>query len=145
VGQAPMYLPGFSLSGKCAHLLSASGPLSGSLTSFGRVMHDLGFPDKLDLVEDSCPLHSRTGWWVDGIGGHCYTMFQVRSLERFSSMQSRQAWKYLIGIFAVFWVVLAIMFIIADFPFYIITLSLSIMLILSAAIVALAWAYQNNM
>ncbi|MGZ6367240.1 MAG: pentapeptide repeat-containing protein, partial [Ktedonobacteraceae bacterium] len=45
--QAPMYLPGFSLSGKCAHLLSASGPLSGSLTSFGRVMHDLGFPDKL--------------------------------------------------------------------------------------------------
>ena len=47
--------------------------------------------------------------------------------------------------FALFWVVLAIMFIIADFPFYIITLSLSIMLVLSAAIVALAWAYQNNL
>ena len=59
-------------------------------------------------------------------------------------MQSRQVWKYLIGVFAVFWVVLAIMFIIADFPFYIITLSLSITLVLSAAIVALAWAYQNN-
>ena len=60
-------------------------------------------------------------------------------------MRSRQAWKYLIGIFAVFWVVLAIMFIIAGFPFYIITLSLSIMMVLSAAIVALAWAYQNNL
>ncbi len=59
-------------------------------------------------------------------------------------MKSIAAWKYLIGVFAVFWVVLAIMMIIADFPFYIITLSLSIMLILSAAIVALAWAYQNN-
>jgi len=59
-------------------------------------------------------------------------------------MQSRQAWKYLIGIFAVFWVVLAIMMFVADFPFYIITLSLSIILILSAAIIALAWAYQNN-
>jgi len=60
-------------------------------------------------------------------------------------MRSRQAWKYLIGIFAVFWVVLAIMLIIANFPFYMITLSLSTMLVLSAAVVALAWAYQNNM
>jgi len=59
-------------------------------------------------------------------------------------MRSRQAWKYLIGIFAMFWVVLAIMMFVADFPFYIITLSLSIILILSAAIIALAWAYQNN-
>jgi hypothetical protein len=60
-------------------------------------------------------------------------------------MRSIQAWKYLIGIFAVFWVVLAIMLFVANFPFYIITLSLSIILVLSAAIVALAWAYQNNL
>jgi hypothetical protein len=59
-------------------------------------------------------------------------------------MRSMQAWKYLIGIFAVFWVVLAIMLFVANFPFYMITLSLSIISILSAAIVALAWAYQNN-
>ena len=58
-------------------------------------------------------------------------------------MRSMQAWKYLIGVFAVFWVVLAIMMFIADFPFYIITLSLSIILILSVAIVALAWAYSR--
>jgi hypothetical protein len=54
------------------------------------------------------------------------------------------AWKYLIGIFAVVWVVLAIMLFISDIPFYVITWSLTIILILSAAIVALAWAYQNN-
>ena len=59
-------------------------------------------------------------------------------------MRHIPAWKYLIGIFAVFWVVLAIMLFIADIPFYLISLSLSIILILSAAIVALAWAYQNN-
>ncbi len=59
-------------------------------------------------------------------------------------MKGIAAWKYLIGVFAVFWVVLAIMLVIAQFPFYMITLSLSIMLVLSAAIVALAWAYQNN-
>ena len=59
-------------------------------------------------------------------------------------MRRIPAWKYLIGIFAVFWVVLAIMLIITDIPFYLITMSLSIILILSAAIVALAWAYQNN-
>ena len=59
-------------------------------------------------------------------------------------MKSIPAWKYLIPVFAVFWVVLAIMLIVAQFPFYMITLSLSIILMLSAAIVALAWAYQNN-
>ena len=59
-------------------------------------------------------------------------------------MRSIPAWKFLIGIFAVFWIVLAIMLFIADVPFYVITLSLTIILILSVAIVALAWAYQNN-
>jgi hypothetical protein len=60
-------------------------------------------------------------------------------------MRRIPAWKYLIGVFAVFWVVLAIMLFISDIPFYLITLSLTIILILSAAIVALAWAYQNNL
>ncbi len=82
---------------------------------------------------------------VDGLSGHCYTMMQGRVIERIERMKSIAAWKYLIVVFAVFWVVLAIMMVIADFPFYIITLSLSIMLVLSAAIVALAWAYQNNL
>jgi hypothetical protein len=59
-------------------------------------------------------------------------------------MRSIPAWKYLIGIFAVVWVVLAIMLFIADIPFYVITWSLTIILILSAAIVALAWAWTHD-
>ncbi len=59
-------------------------------------------------------------------------------------MRRIPAWKYLIGVFAVFWVVLAIMLFISDIPFYLITLSLTIILIFSVVIVALAWAYQNN-
>ena len=65
-------------------------------------------------------------------------------MERIKHVKGIAAWKYLIPVFAVFWVVLAIMLVVADTPFYMITLSLSIMLCLSAAIVALAWAYQNN-
>ena len=59
-------------------------------------------------------------------------------------MRSIPAWKYLIGIFAVFWVVLAIMLVIADIPFYLITWSLTIILIFSIAIVALAWAWTHD-
>ena len=71
-------------------------------------------------------------------------MMQETNIERIECMRSIPAWKYLIGIFAVFWVVLAIMLIIADFPFYMITLSLSIMLVLAAAVVALAWAWTHD-
>lgn len=72
-------------------------------------------------------------------------MIEAKTVERIEFMQSRQVWKYLIGVFAVFWVILAIMLVVAETPFYMITLSLSIVLALSAAIVALAWAYQNNL
>jgi hypothetical protein len=60
-------------------------------------------------------------------------------------MRRIPAWKYLIAIFAVFWIILAIMMIIADFPFYVISLSLTTILILSIAVIALAWAYQKNL
>ena len=59
-------------------------------------------------------------------------------------MQQRQAWKLLVGIFAVFWVVFAIFLFIAELPFYIISIALTTILILSIAVIALAWAYQNN-
>jgi hypothetical protein len=59
-------------------------------------------------------------------------------------MRRIPAWKYLIAIFAVFWVILAIMMFIADFPFYVISIALTTILVLSIAIIALAWAYQNN-
>jgi len=76
----------------------------------------------------------------------CSLLYYVRSwlLKGLGIMRSIPAWKYLIGIFAIFWVVLAVMLFIADIPFYLITWSLTIILVLSAAVVALAWAYQNN-
>ena len=60
-------------------------------------------------------------------------------------MQRRQIWKYLIGIFAAFWIIFAVFLFLGDFPFYIISIALSTVLVLSALIVALAWAYQNNL
>jgi hypothetical protein len=77
----------------------------------------------------------------------CSLLYYVRRklLKGLGFMRSIPAWKYLIGIFAIFWVVLAVMLFIADIPFYLITWSLTIILVLSAAVVALAWAYQNNL
>ena len=59
-------------------------------------------------------------------------------------MRSRQVWKYLVGIFALFWIFFAIILIVAEFPFYVISIALTTIAMLSAVIIALAWAYQNN-
>ncbi len=56
-----------------------------------------------------------------------------------------QAWQILIFIFASFWVLFAIVMIVGNFPFFIISIALTTIGALSALIVALAWAYQNNM
>lgn len=55
-----------------------------------------------------------------------------------------QAWQYLIVIFACFWILFAIMLIVGGLPFYIISIALTTIAALSALIVALAWAFQNN-
>jgi len=75
----------------------------------------------------------------------CYTI-RLRAINRKETtpMQQRQAWKLLVGIFAVFWVVFAIFLFISELPFYIISIALTTILILSIAVIALAWAYQNN-
>ena len=59
-------------------------------------------------------------------------------------MQPRQAWKLLIVIFAVFWVLFAVVLIASDFPFYIISIALTTILMLSILVVALAWAYTHD-
>jgi hypothetical protein len=59
-------------------------------------------------------------------------------------MRRIPAWKYLIGIFAVFWVVFAVILIISDFPFLVISIALTALFMLSVVVVGLAWAYQNN-
>ena len=55
-----------------------------------------------------------------------------------------QAWQYLIGIFAAFWVLFAIVLIMADFPFFVISIALTTTGMLSFLVVALAWAYTHN-
>jgi hypothetical protein len=59
-------------------------------------------------------------------------------------MQPKQAWKLLIIIFAVFWVLFAVVLIATGFPFYIISIALSTILMLSILVVALAWAYTHD-
>lgn len=55
-----------------------------------------------------------------------------------------QAWKLLMGIFATFWVIFAIILIFSGIPFYVVSIALTTVAMLSLIIIALAWAYQNN-
>ncbi|GAC1386388.1 MAG: hypothetical protein NVS4B7_07340 [Ktedonobacteraceae bacterium] len=59
-------------------------------------------------------------------------------------MKRRQVWRYLIGIFAVFWLVFAVILFIGDMPFYVVSIALTTIAVLSLLITLLAWAYQNN-
>lgn len=60
-------------------------------------------------------------------------------------MRHLQAWQILCGVFAIFWIIFAVVLIVfSQFPFYVISIALTTLLALSALIIALAWAYQNN-
>jgi hypothetical protein len=56
----------------------------------------------------------------------------------------KQVWQYLIIIFAIFWLIFASVLILSNFPFLVISMALTTIAALSAIIVALSWAYQNN-
>ena len=60
------------------------------------------------------------------------------------AMKSKQVWKYLIGIFAAFWILFAIILFIGDIPFYMISIALTTVAMLSFLIVVLAWAYTHD-
>jgi hypothetical protein len=64
--------------------------------------------------------------------------------RRREHMRRLQAWQYLIGIFAVFWVIFATVLIISAFPFYVISIALTTITMLSLLIIALAWAYTHD-
>lgn len=64
--------------------------------------------------------------------------------ERQEAMKRVQPWQILTVIFAVFWVIFAIVLIAANFPFYIISIALTTVAALSALVVALAWAYTHG-
>ena len=59
-------------------------------------------------------------------------------------MQKLQAWKILAGIFSIFWLFLASILIISNFPFLIISMALTTVAGMSVLVTALAWAYQHN-
>ncbi|MBV9708626.1 MAG: hypothetical protein JO125_14605 [Chloroflexi bacterium] len=59
-------------------------------------------------------------------------------------MRRLQAWQYLIAIFATFWVLFAIVLIISDIPFIVISVALTSLAMLSVVVIGLAWAFQNN-
>ena len=59
-------------------------------------------------------------------------------------MRGVPAWRYLACIFGVFLVVFGTVLIVSDFPFIVISMALTSVLMLSIIIVALARAYQNN-
>jgi hypothetical protein len=59
-------------------------------------------------------------------------------------MQRHRIWAYLIVVFAIFWIIFAIVLILGNFPFIIITMALTTVAVLSALVVALAWAYNND-
>lgn len=58
---------------------------------------------------------------------------------------SRQAWHYLMLIFAAFWLIFATFLIVGQLPFYIVSIALTTTGILSVLVVVLAWAFQNNL
>lgn len=59
-------------------------------------------------------------------------------------MRRLQAWQYLIGVFAVFWIIFAVVLFLGDIPFIVISIALTTIAALSFLVVLLAWAYQNN-
>ncbi len=59
-------------------------------------------------------------------------------------MKYVHTWKFLIGILAVFWIIFAIILIVAGLPFYIVSIALSTIAMLSLLVVVLAWAYTHG-
>jgi hypothetical protein len=60
-------------------------------------------------------------------------------------MRRHHAWIYLACIFAVFWIIFAIILIFfSNFPFVVIAMALSSLLMLSLVFIGLAWAYTHD-
>jgi hypothetical protein len=59
-------------------------------------------------------------------------------------MRGRQAWKLLAAIFAVFWLIFASILIVSELPFYVVSIALTTIAMLSLLIIALAWAYTHD-
>jgi flagellar biosynthesis component FlhA len=58
--------------------------------------------------------------------------------------RGRQAWKWLAGICAAFWVIFAFILIVSDIPFFVVSFALTTIAVLSLLVIALAWAYTHD-
>lgn len=58
--------------------------------------------------------------------------------------KSPMVWRYLLGVFAVFWITFALFLLNANIPFVIVSIALTVVLAMSAVVVGLAWAYQKG-
>jgi ABC-type Na+ efflux pump permease subunit len=67
-----------------------------------------------------------------------------RQEQKLMEQRRYAIWKFLIGVFAVFWLVFAIILFNANIPFLAVTMALSMVLAMSAVVVGLAWAYHND-
>lgn len=54
-----------------------------------------------------------------------------------------QAWHYLIPALAVFWIIFAVVIVTSGFSFLVVS-ALTVVAVFSLLVVALAWAFQNN-
>ncbi len=60
-------------------------------------------------------------------------------------MRRLQAWQVLCVVFAAFWLLFAVVLIVfSRFPFYVISIALTTVLVMSVLIIALAWAYTHD-
>jgi Ni,Fe-hydrogenase I cytochrome b subunit len=60
-------------------------------------------------------------------------------------MEKINPWQLLAVIFTAFWILFAVVLIVTGFPFYIISIALTTIAVLSVLVTVLAWAYQNNL
>lgn len=59
-------------------------------------------------------------------------------------MRRPQGWKLLIVGFVVFWLFFAVVLFLANIPFFVISIALTTIGMLSVLVVALAWAYTHD-
>jgi ABC-type Na+ efflux pump permease subunit len=78
--------------------------------------------------------------WYTGCNGSLASEQKEPSVEQ----KRFPVWKFLIGVFAIFWIVFAVMLFYANIPFLAVTMALSMILAMSVVVVGLAWAYQKG-
>lgn len=70
-------------------------------------------------------------------------MRRWKTTKRLQASRSLQAWHYLIPALVVFWIIFAVVIVSSGFSFLVIS-ALTVVAVFSLLVVALAWAFQNN-